>query len=258
MWQDKWSTYRDLIQEQVTPALGCTEPVSTALACAKAVQLLDQTVERMEVMVSGNLLKNGMGVGIPGTGETGLLIAAALGAVCGDPDKGLEVLDNANPANVAIARQMVDDGRIQLSQVDSPSILYVKVIAYAGKDTATVVIQDYHTNIAFQSLNGKVIASTADTDKPVEEKEKPDLSISAIYEFATQADVEKLTFILKASELNCALSDLGLEQDYGLKIGKVLRDSTVDGLSTRDLMSQAMIRSAAASDARMGVPCCPP
>ena len=88
MWRKEWDGFVAIINDRVKPALGCTEPVSTALAAAYATQLLGSQPERLDILVSGNLLKNGMGVGIPGTGEIGLPIAAALGSICGNPDKG--------------------------------------------------------------------------------------------------------------------------------------------------------------------------
>ncbi|WP_067517090.1 serine dehydratase subunit alpha family protein [Endozoicomonas ascidiicola] len=252
MWRTEWDSYVRLINDRVAPATGCTEPVSTALAAAEATRILGKAPEQIEVLVSGNLLKNGMGVGIPGTGEIGLHIAAALGAVCGNPDRGLEVLGNVAPNDVEQARTMVKSDQVSVRMVDTDSKLYAEVICHGAGSTSSVVIKDGHTNMVRKTLNGDVLFSGLDSDAASAGKEEPELSVSAIFEFATQGDLAKLEFIMKAAELNSALTTEGLAQDYGLRIGKTLLKTTRDGLQTTDLMSQAMIRSAAASDARMG------
>ncbi|CAM3770248.1 serine dehydratase subunit alpha family protein [Parendozoicomonas haliclonae] len=251
MWRAEWDAYIALINKKVKPALGCTEPVSTALAAAYATQLLGHTPDRLEILVSGNLMKNGMGVGIPGTGKTGLPIAAALGAICGVPEKGLEVLAEVTPEYVAQAQEMIDRKCVSIAIADTSSILYAEVIASHGDDQARVVIRDDHTRITFQSLNGKIVQPEADADQQHSEDDAPQLSLSSIYEFATQADLDKLSFILDAAKLNTSLSVAGLEEDFGLKIGKSFANNIAKGFLSEDLVTSAMMRSSAASDARM-------
>ena len=250
MWREEWDNFVAIINDRVKPALGCTEPVSTALAAAYATQLLGCRPERLDILVSGNLLKNGMGVGIPGTGQVGLPIAAAIGCICGNPEKGLEVLAGITDESVQAACEMVDSDRVSISITDTDSVLYSEVLATAGDQTARVIIRDDHTRVTLQELNGKIIHKASYQDDKSGSSE-PEMSIADIYEFATQADLEKLRFILESAELNGALSQAGLQEDFGLKIGKTLRSNIDKGFLSEDLVVSAMMRSSAASDARM-------
>ena len=167
----------------------------------------------MDILVSGNLLKNGMGVGIPGTGEVGLPIAAALGSVCGAPEKGLEVLADVTPDFVKTAREMVDNGQVSIGITETDAVLYSEVLVTAGTDTARVIIRDDHTLVTRQERNGTAIHTPSYQD----DKGRvvvPEMSIESIYEFATQADLDKLHFILKSAEINGALSKAGLKDDF--------------------------------------------
>lgn len=249
MWKEEWDGFISLINKRVKPALGCTEPVSTALAAAYATRLLGQHPERLEIYVSGNLLKNGMGVGIPGTGKTGLPIAAALGALCGDPDKGLEVLAHVTPAVVEAASTMVANNQITIATKETSSVLYAEVIAFVGKKNAKVIIRDDHTFVALQELDGKIV-HTGSFDSLTTTAE-PELSVAMVYEFATMADLNKLSFILEAAKLNCALMEVGLTEACGLKIGQSLKANIDKGYLSNDLVVSAMMCSSAASDARM-------
>ena len=252
MWRPEWDDFVAIINDRVKPALGCTEPVSTALAAAHATRLLGCQPERLDILVSGNLLKNGMGVGIPGTGEVGLPIAAAIGSLGGDPNAGLEVLATVTPEQVKAARIMVDNGQITIAITNTSSVLYSEVLATTGDDTARIIIRDDHTRVTLQERNGTPVMDAVDND-PVANKSVaiPNLSIAAIYEFATQADLDKLRFIIKSAELNNALSEEGLVNDFGLKIGKTFRKNIDKGYLSEDLAVAAMMRSSAASDARM-------
>ena len=253
MWRPEWDGFIAIINDRVKPALGCTEPVSTALAAAHATRLLGRRPERLDILVSGNLLKNGMGVGIPGTGEVGLPIAAAIGSLGGDPDAGLEVLATVTPEQVKIGRQMVDNGQVSIAITETESVLYSEVLATAGEDSARVIIRDDHTRVTLRERNGLPVmdASVQDCDEECRAMCCPELSVEAIYEFATEADLDKLRFILKTAELNGALAEAGLGEDFGLKIGKTFRRNIEKGFLSEDLAVLAMMRSSAASDARM-------
>ena len=252
MWRPEWDGYVAIINDRVKPALGCTEPVSTALAAAYATQLLGTQPERLDILVSGNLLKNGMGVGIPGTGQVGLPIAAALGSVCGDTAKGLEVLANVTPEFVQSAKEMVDADRVSIAIKETSSVLYSEVCAVAGESKARVIIRDGHTTVTLQELNGKLVQPASNQDaKGGNDVKVPDLSIASIYEFATQGDLDKLRFILKTADINGALSKEGLKENYGLQIGKTFRKNIEKGFLSEDLVTCAMMHSSAASDARM-------
>jgi len=245
----------DLIKKEVVPALGCTEPIAVALACANARRLLDARPEAISVLASGNILKNAMGVGIPGTGEKGLFIAAALGALGGDPDGGLEVLTGVERRSIAAARELVRNGKVTVAQKDVPELLYVEVTCTAGDNTATVVIRDTHTNIVRTERNGDVLF-----DSTRESEDGGSLSVSLgidwlnvqkIYEFAETVPVEDIHFLLECLEVNRALSREGLENEYGLQIGRKLQQNIRKGILTAGMMNDAVIVTTAAIDARM-------
>lgn len=245
-----WDLFIACLNESVVPALGCTEPISTALATANAVALLGTRPERIDVQVSGNLMKNGMGVGVPGTGMIGLPIAAAIGALGGNPDRGLEVLADITPEQVANAKAMVDAGNVTVRVKDDAEILYSEVLAVADEHTARVIIKDHHTQITLMERDGEVVFEHT-PEKSESCTDYSCLSIANIYDFACNAKNENIEFILQAAKLNGELSVEGLNHDYGLQIGKTLKENIEQGILSADLITLAMMRASAASDARM-------
>ena len=260
-----------LLKREVKPALGCTEPIAVALAVAKAVEIICDNCPccpdwrlraafRLDISVSGNILKNGMGVGIPGTGMVGLPVAAALGAVCGDSSKGLEVLQGLTPAAVERAKELVSAGKVRISVADTEHLLYVKVtvsvdggtVASAEVDPhAYAVIEDDHDRIVETSFANRILMSS-ESAAAVSEHDEPeyDLTVRDIYDFACTASYEDIAFILGDRELNLALAYEGLRGDYGLKVGKAIRENQEEVFGD-DFLSFAMGMTAAASDARM-------
>ena len=264
----------ELIHKEVKPALGCTEPIAVALAVAKAVDIISencshcgdcplwrQTADfRITVEVSGNILKNGMGVGIPGTGMVGLPIAAALGAVCGDPALGLEVLHGVSDSAVARAKELVEAKRITISVADIDRLLYVKATVSMGHGLeasaevnphAYAVIEDDHDKIVETSFADRILMSS-ESGAAANDRSTLDygLTVREIYDFACTADYKDIDFILDDRTLNMALAKEGLEGDYGLRVGKAIRENQLEVFGD-DLMSFAMGMTAAASDARM-------
>jgi L-cysteine desulfidase len=260
-----------LIHREVKPALGCTEPIAVALAAAKAVEIIGDNCHlgkgwrlgadlRLDISVSGNILKNGMGVGIPGTGMVGLPVAAALGAVCGDPSKGLEVLQGLTPAAVQRAKDLVAGGFIHISVADTEHLLYVKAtvtVSGGGVASAEVypqayaVIEDDHDRIVETSFADKVLMSSESAAASIEHTDEGyDLTVKDIYDFAVSAPYGDIEFILGDRTLNLALAYEGLDGDYGLRVGKAIRENQQEVFGD-DFMSFAMGMTAAASDARM-------
>ena len=148
-----------LVKREVIPAVGCTEPIAVALAVASSQSLLNGYPARIQVALSPNMLKNAMGVGIPGTGMTGLPIAIALGAICGDSKANLEVLAQVTPDDVAKGKSLVDNNVISISLApEGCDILYIEAtVTDDSGHTATTVISGSHTNIVRQELDGKVL-----------------------------------------------------------------------------------------------------
>ena len=170
----QWEHFIAIIKKEVQPALGCTEPTSIAYAAAHAARLLGKKPERLSVAVSDNLYKNAMGVFVPGTGQIGLPIAAAVGALGGNPDAGLEVLATVTPAHVKEAMTMIENGCVSIERADSPDAVYCSATAFAGSDSAQVTVQGDHTGIVEERKNGEVIF-----------KKEPDVQLSIIDFIAT-------------------------------------------------------------------------
>lgn len=257
----------ELIRKEVKPALGCTEPIAVALAVAKAMEIIEENCTpepdwrmgdgySLRIEVSGNILKNGMGVGIPGTGMVGLHIAAALGAVCGRSEYGLEVLGNLNDTFIARAKELVELKAVSIGLAETDHKLYVKAYAeHRDGHCAAVVIQDNHDSIVETSLDGKVLSSSGtrqDNGSP-EQKSTLDykLTVREIVDFADKVAFEDIGFILESRTLNLALAKEGLNGKYGLKVGYAISLDDNREVFGGDFLCYAMSLTAAASDARM-------
>ena len=253
--KEKWDRFISIMRADVIPATGCTEPVSLAFAAAVAAKHLGQPVERIEAKVSANLMKNGMGVMVPGTGRTGLYIAAATGALGGNSDKGLEVLEGIGSDHIAAAKEMVDSGKVTIAVAAVKNILYAEAIVWHGKHFVKAAIADSHTNLVCIEEDGVPVlqASSATVDK-TEEKNAflQSCTTREIYDFAVQADYESICFIKNAAEINDRLSEEGLTGKYGLTLASALKDKIARGFIGEDLQSKVTIATVAASDARMG------
>lgn len=255
----------ELIRKEVKPALGCTEPIAVALAVAKAMEIIEASTSctdgwrytdgyRIKVDVSGNILKNGMGVGIPGTGMVGLHIASALGAVCGKSSYGLEVLHDLDDKSIAQAKNMVTAERVSVGIADTPLKLYVKAtIIDACGNSAYAVIENDHDNIVETAFGDTVLTSARKQEACVEQKTTLDykLNVKEIFEFASTVAYEDIEFILESRTLNMALAEEGLRGNYGLRVGQAICASANKEVFGGDFLSYAMALTAAASDARM-------
>ncbi|OLQ70781.1 hypothetical protein BIT28_15290 [Photobacterium proteolyticum] len=249
-----WNGFIETVKKEVVPALGCTEPVSVALAAAIAARHLKGKPTQVEAYVSPNLMKNGMGVGVPGTGMVGLPIAAAVGALAGEPDAGLEVLKNITKGDVEAAKLMLEQ-QVSVGVAQVSNILFAKVTVSDGTDQATVIIADGHTNVVSIDVNGDAVfiidpqpATTADTQS---ENIFAHANAHDIYEFALNVPVEDIQFITESLELNDALSKEGLTGNYGLQIGATFQRNVERGLLSGGLLTNVLCRTSAASDARM-------
>ena len=245
-----------LVRREVVPAIGCTEPVAVALCVARATELLGSRPARIEVALSSNMLKNALGVGIPGTGMVGLPIAIALGAIVGRSEYGLEVLRDVTPEAVALGREFIADGRIAISlDPAAPSKLHidVKVVSDDGRSDARAVISCEHTRFVRLEKDGEVIMEerASDCGDEADCHTAPELDLATVYEFATESPLAEIDFILEARRLNEAAARLGLDGDYGHALG-----ATIRSCGTRyygDTPVEHMLAfTSAACDARMG------
>ncbi|MDE5639105.1 MAG: L-serine ammonia-lyase, iron-sulfur-dependent, subunit alpha [Odoribacter sp.] len=243
----------DILRQEAVPALGCTEPVACALACARCREELDGIPDEVEVWVSGNIYKNGMGVGIPGTGMTGLPIAAALGVVCGKSTYGLEVLKDVSVGNnLELAKGLLLNKAVVVKmKADAVDKLYAEAVCRKGQEVVRTVIVHAHTNIVRVEKNGKVLVNREYKRAVDEGKQRPELSVERIWKFIREIEVSEIEFVLQGAEMNKAISDEGLKSAYGLQIGRTLKENIDKGLLENDLLNNALIQATAASDARM-------
>ena len=257
----------ELIRKEVKPALGCTEPIAVALAVAKAMEtardycsdLSDswrfEADYRLSIQVSGNILKNGMGVGIPGTGIVGLHIAAALGAVCGKSSYGLEVLHDLDEDSISKAKKIADT--VEISLADTDHKLYVKAcVTLKNGHSSCVVIEDDHDRIVEAWYDSTLLTSSRGTEGIEEanpEKCTLDygLTVQEIFDFSRSVAYDDIRFILESRTLNLALAEEGMKGCYGLKVGYAITLEGNKEVFGNDFLSYAMSLTAAASDARM-------
>ena len=243
-----------LIHQEVIPAIGCTEPVAVALAAAKAAEVLGCRPEKTEVFLSANILKNAMGVGIPGTGMVGLPIAIALGTLIGKSAYGLEVLRDLTPEALTGGKQMIEDKCIHIALKENVDKLYIEVLCSAGDETSRGIICHEHTNIVYVEKNGSVLTDLrkegVTCDASAEDDELK-LSFSIVYEFAMEMPLDEIRFILETADLNRKAAEASLKGNFGHTVSK-----TVSGAYGRKYMGDSaythmLAMTAAACDARM-------
>lgn len=244
-----------LIHREVVPAIGCTEPAAVSLAVAKATEILGKTPEKLTLRLSGNIIKNAMGVGIPGTGMIGLPIAVALGALIGKSEYGLEVLRDVNDEAVARGKEFISEGRIKVEHMkDAPSNLHIDVTAEADGETAQAVISRAHTNFVLLKKGDDVLfaeeAPAAAENNSADNKDV-ELTLKMVYEFATETPLEEIDFILEARKLNSAAAEVALHGDYGHSLGSTIRTAGVKLFGDSPVEHMISLTSAAC-DARMG------
>lgn len=242
-----------LIKREVVPAIGCTEPVAVALCVAKATETLGEKPKKISVLLSANILKNAMGVGIPGTGMAGLPIAIALGALIGKSEYRLEVLKDCTPEAVEEGKRMIDSQTIDISlKCDIEDKLYIEAKCSTDNDEATAIISGGHTNFVYVCRNGDILMRRKASGNTDEKIEVPDLNLYKVYEFATTAPVDEIRFILESRRLNKQAAERSLKGHYGHELGKTLmgckNEKDIMGNNT---FTHILSYTSAACDARM-------
>lgn len=251
-----WNQFTETVKKEVVPALGCTEPVAIALAASIAMEKLSGQPQNISAFVSPNLMKNGMGVGVPGTGMVGLSIAAAVGAIAGDPNAGLEVLKNITQVDVEKAKALIDNDCVHVGVADVTNVLYSKVSVFDGEKTVSVTIADGHTNVVSIEEDGFAIyvpALNINHDQSHQGSTNPfqDANAKDIFDYAIHAPLSDIEFIEAAGQLNDKLSVEGLANDYGLQIGATFQRNVDRGLLSGGLLTEVLTRTSSAADARM-------
>ncbi len=248
-------TIKEFLAQEVKPALGCTEPGAVALAVARATEALYGDVVSVSVVVSDSIFKNGVAVGIPGTGGLrGNVIAAALAVVCGKSEYGLEVLKDATPQDIASAQSMVSAGKISLEADMARHGVYVIARVSGPGHEAICVIEGTHTNIVKVQRDGDILFLKEETPgsasgKPVS-SQVSEMDYTGLVKMAEGLDDDDVNTVMAGVDMNMEIADYGLSHDVGLGLGKTVK-SMAGGLFDRDLASQIRAIAAAASDARM-------
>lgn len=242
----------DLVKQEVIPAIGCTEPIAVALCVAKAAETLHAKPEKIKVALSANILKNAMGVGIPGTGMIGLPIAIALGALIGKSDYQLEVLKDCTPEAVEQGKQFIHEKRICISlKEDITEKLYIEVVCEAGGRTATAAIAGGHTTFIYIARNGEVLLDKQQAGEGEKEETPLELNLRKVYDFALTAPLDEIRFILDTARINKDAAEKSFQGNYGHALGKMLRGTYEHKIMGDSVFSHILSYTSAACDARM-------
>lgn len=242
----------DLVKSEVIPAVGCTEPIAVALCVAKATETLGCVPERIDVQLSANILKNAMGVGIPGTGMVGLPIAIALGALIGKSEYRLEVLKDVTADAVHRGKDYIAQNRISIGlKPDIEDKLYIEVRTKAGADESLAVIRNDHTHFVLVKRNDEVLLSETVADCKDEDIDDSWLNMRKVYDFASTAPLEEIDFINEARVLNEHAANESLKGTYGHQLGKTLSRPIGRGIMGESIFSHILSVTACACDARM-------
>lgn len=243
-----------LVNKEVVPAIGCTEPMAVALCTAKAATTLGRRPDRIEVFLSPNMLKNAMGVGIPGTGMIGLPIAVSLGALIGKPEYELEVLKDLTPATLEQGKRYINDADIDIKlKQGNVDKLYIEVVCRAGSDMAMAIISGSHTHFVYVERNGEVVLDNRGGHGGGDEEEDDiQLNFRLVYDFATTAPLDEISFILKTKEYNMKAAEESIKGNYGHCLGKTMDRPLSHGIFGNNIFSHILSRTASACDARMG------
>lgn len=265
MSPDKITQIINLVKSEVKYALGCTEPVAVALAVAKSCEILRSNNEvptQVWVEVSPNILKNGMGVGIPGTNMIGLDIASALSMVCGKTEYNLEVLKEVTPEKIEMAQAILAQGNVRVRMATISKKLYIKATARNDNHKATTIIQDMHDNIVYYDYDQTILFNensdaveenhcVLDGEEQMNSILEVGLSVAVIWNFVQKAEYKDIEFILESGKMNKALAEEGLSKEYGLQVGRTIQRNIHKNILGYGLLTHSMALSAAASDARM-------
>jgi len=239
--------YLELMEREMVVAVGCTEPIAVAYAAALARnEIKDFPIEKIDVITSGNIIKNAMAVTIPGTKEQGVKMAAALGAVAGDPLKGLAVLEKVTEKEIAFAKQLCE-GQVSLTTSEELPLLYVDITVYGGGHSGRAVLKNHHDSLVLLERDGKTILNRQEQGETAEVNISTD-DVEDILDFVNTVDIDKLNIVKRSIELNSAISLEGLKNNYGLAVGRTVMGKDPDAAG---LMTYAVGLTSAGSDARM-------
>lgn len=243
--------YLKTLKKEVVPSEGCTEPIAIAYAASIAAEHLKGEIKEVNIYLSKNVIKNALGVGIPGTGGVGIEIAAALGISIQKSYKKLTILSNFTEDELKKAKEIVDKNIINIKQKNTNKALYIEVELLSETSKSKVIIEDTHTNVTLIECDDEIIMdNNSEVSEDLEEDYKL-FKIADIYNFAKEADFDDIKFILESAKMNEKVSEEGLKGDYGLQVGSKIIEKGNFNLFSNDASNKIIAASAAASDARM-------
>ena len=242
---------RHLMEQEIVPALGCTEPIAVSLCVAKASELLEHRPERIDVFLSPNVIKNAMGVGIPGTKMIGLPIAIALGALIGKSEYDLEVLRDFDSEDLKEAKQYINEDRINIGVKENITHnLYIEVICRAQNSVVKTVISGAHTFFSHIEKDGTVLLSQKleelDTDNAA-----VTLNLRKVYDYAHETPIEELNFIYESAKMNKEASELARNDVYGHNVSQIIAGKMGLSVFGNNPHSKMLIATSGACDVRM-------
>ncbi len=243
-----------LINKEVVPAVGCTEPMAVALCTARATEDLGCKPQKISALLSANILKNAMGVGIPGTGMIGLPIAIALGALIGKSEYQLEVIKDLTPESLQAGKDYISDPHhidIKLKEGITEK-LYIEICCEADGHKATAIIAGGHTNFIYEERDGKVLLDKQQQGSTAEESADIQLNMQTVWDFATSSPVDEISFILKTRDYNIRAAQESKKGNYGHNLGKTMGRPLSSGIFGKTIYSNIISETALACDARMG------
>ena len=249
MDQSLYQNYVKILNNELVPALGCTEPIAIAYAAAKARATLGTFPDSVEMCCSGNIIKNVMGVTVPNSGGLkGIDVAATLGIVGGDADRELEVLEGITEADIEKTKQLVADGFCQCKLQEGVENLYIVAKVIKGEHYAEVTIINRHTLITKIVKDGEILFEHKVSEESPDYVDKSLLNVRDILAFANEVNIDDIREAIgNQIALNSAISDEGMNNHYGAEVGRTLLD-----IYGNDVKTRARARAAAGSDARMG------
>jgi L-cysteine desulfidase len=247
---EKYSTYVQILKEELIPAMGCTEPIALAYAAAKAREVLGLIPDRVLIQVSGSIIKNVKSVIVPNTNHLkGIPAAAAAGIIAGRPEKELEVIATVSDVEVSLMNGFLDKAVFEVEHIDNGYVFEIIVTLFRDDSYAKVRIVNYHTNIVLIEKNGKILfeKEVEDTDEQADRADRTLLDMESIWDFANTVDPEDVREVLERQiSYNMAIAEEGIRGNYGANIGSVLLDTY-----GQDVRVRAKAMAAAGSDARM-------
>ena len=237
----------------VKPALGCTEPVAVGLATAKAFENIRGEVKHINVKVSPNIYKNGMGVGIPGTKEIGLVFSAALGVTCGDPDLGFEVFRNVNEKTRLEAKELLTLNLVDVVLEEKKGNFFIEATVETRSGKGICIIKNTHTNIVYVESNGEVLINKEEEGKKIEDSNEylKNITVEDIKNFVETVPFSDIEFLLEGVKINMDIAKVGLEEKSGPGLGAAMNLLMEEGVMQKDVINKARVLTSAACDARM-------